>query len=827
MTRYSSALRAGAAALLLSALAPPLHAAAGADAPVAGPAIPSAEAAFDAAVAETKSVMMADPAAALDKARGLVMLAGSIESDTARAVALATAAWLESEALVRLNRIAEAEPRIAAAFSAVEAAAPGTKLHGDILMTRAGVRAKTGHAPEALQDLLAAHAIFQAAGIKRSQSIALQNIGSIYTDAGDYARALDYYEQSAEVFGDDPALKLSGHNNRGNALKELGRFDEAEQEYSAARLLAQQMGSPLLEVRVLTNLASTQILQGRFEAADETARRALEMAATHEIAGWSPFLWGIRAQVAKAQSDLPAAVLYIGRTFEGLPLSETTMPFRDFHLAATGIYRARGEYKSALVHLEAFQRLDQEAHEVINSNRAALMAAEFDSTNQKYAIADLKAGQLARDKAFAETEARFQMTVLIGLLGATVVVALLSLAGIVSLRRSRNQTRAANTQLNVSNAALERALMARNEFLAMTSHEIRTPLNGILGMTDVLLMNRSLEAGVRDGVRLVQSAGHTMKALVDDILDVAKMEAGQMALESRPFDLRATLEDAGQLARSQGLVKGLDVVLDLEACPRNWTGDQQRLRQLVFNLMSNAVKFTDQGAVTLTVANAPAPNEHDLVIRVADTGIGIAPEDQIKIFEAFRQADSSTTRKHGGTGLGLAICDRIVQAHGGTIALESEVGRGSVFTVTLKTLDTGSEPSDGSRAPDSALLLIDENPLRQGLLSGALAADGHDVTTADEASEGLVLAGRQAFAMVVVAANALSAGSLEGLGLVRSLRSSQPDAWIAVLTEQPDVTGVDYLAHGASECIPAANASAQLRARAAKVMERKRSPLAA
>jgi signal transduction histidine kinase/ActR/RegA family two-component response regulator/Flp pilus assembly protein TadD len=771
--------------------------------------------------------MMADPAAALAKARGLVKLADSIESPAARAVGLATAAWLESEALVRLNRIAEAAPRIAAAFAAVEMATPGTKLHGDILMTRAGIQAKTGHAAEALHDLLEAHAIFQAVGAKRSQSIALQNIGSIYTDAGDYARALDYYVQSAEAFGDDPALKLSSHNNRGNALKELGRLDEAEQEYGAARQLAQQMASPLLEVRIMTNLASTQILQERYEAADETARSALEIAAAHNIAGWSPFLWGIRAQVALALSDLPSAARFIAKTFDGLTLSETTMPYRDFHLAASEIYRRSSAYKTAYVHLQAYQRLDQEAHEAINSNRSALLAAEFDSANQKYAIADLKAGQMARDKALAATEARFQMTVVLGLLAATLIVALLSLAGTVSLRKSRNQTRVVNTQLEIANDALERAVMARNEFLAMTSHEIRTPLNGILGMTDVLLMKRSLDDDVRESVRLVRSAGHTMKALVDDILDVAKMEAGQMTLERRRFDLRATLEDAGALARSQGEVKGIDVILDLETCPRNWTGDQQRLRQLVFNLLSNAVKFTEQGWVRLSVSNAPAPDEQNLVIRVADTGIGIAPENQGKIFEAFRQADASTTRKHGGTGLGLAICDRIVKALGGTFALESEIGRGSVFTVTLKGVDTGTESALSDREPDGALLLIDENPLRQGILSAALEADGHDVATADAWDEGLVLAGRQAFAMVIVAADALGTGSVEGLGLVRSLRSSQPDSWIVVVADGLDDAGVDYLAHGASECIPPAAASAPLRARAKKVMQQMASPLAA
>jgi signal transduction histidine kinase/CheY-like chemotaxis protein len=770
---------------------------------------------FDQAIADAKSVMMADPETALGHAHRAATVAEALPEGTDRQVAMATALWLEGEAHARLNRPLEAAPIIETALAAALSAAPGTKLNGDLLMSRAAVSATTGKIQEALADFQAAHNIFQAAGLKRSQAIALQNIGSVYNDAGDYARVLDYYDQSAEVYSDDPALSISAHNNRGNAYKELGDYAKAEEEFKAALALVVPLNSPLLQVRVMTNIASAQFLGGDLDEADATASAALAFAEGGPAAGWTPYLWGVRAQVAFGRGDVNTAAAFIEKAFQGVDLATTTMPFRDFHRAAHEIFKARGELAKALAHFEAFHRLDEEARALTSSTSAALMGAQFDSANQKLAISDLKAGQLERDKAIADSNARFQMLLLWGVAGVSALLVSLSLGAFFSVRHSRNATRALNVQLNAANAALEKAVKARTEFLAMTSHEIRTPLNGILGMAQVVLLDDTLTASQRENIGLVHAAGETMRMLVDDILDIAKMEAGRLTLEERAFALKDLFGAVGGLARGQAEAKGLRLEIKTEACPQHWIGDEQRLRQVVFNLMSNAVKFTQEGSVTLSAREVETPGSAELHICVEDTGVGIAQENIARIFDSFQQADASITRRFGGTGLGLAICQKLVAAMGGTISVESELGWGSTFRVVLPVAVAPvariplPEP-DGAKLP---ILLAEANLLRLSILEAQLAADGFHVVTADEAEDALVVAGSQRFAHIAVCGAMLDVQTVEGLGRLRTLRAIQPQAHIVVLANEDTTRHAGLLRQsGADDVVPAAIAPRDLAA---------------
>ena len=210
----------------------------------------------------------------------------------------------------------------------------------------------------------------------------------------------------------------------------------------------------------------------------------------------------------------------MARTFAGVDLATSPAPFREFHETAWKTYAQLGDEHLALAHLAAFKRLDDESRNLAASTTAALMSAQFDFANQKSRIAQLKAGQLQRDVQLARTR-NLITTVL--LIGSTIIAGLLAVS-FLWIRRSRNDVRAANGKLSEANFALEKALKARTEFLATTSHEIRTPLNGILGMTQVLLGERKIDAETREKIALVHGAGETMRALVDDILDIARME---------------------------------------------------------------------------------------------------------------------------------------------------------------------------------------------------------------------------------------------------------------------------------------------------------------
>ncbi|MGH6890610.1 MAG: PAS domain-containing sensor histidine kinase, partial [Rhizomicrobium sp.] len=227
----------------------------------------------------------------------------------------------------------------------------------------------------------------------------------------------------------------------------------------------------------------------------------------------------------------------------------------------------------------------------------------------------------------------------------------------------------------------EAANRAKSSFLAMVSHEIRTPLNGILGMTE-LLADTHLSAEQTAYLKAVRVSGETLLALIDEILDFSKIEAGRLDLAAQPFALAALVEETVELLGPRAQAKGLEICCYVdERLPSRVVGDPAHLRQVLFNLAGNAIKFTERGGVSITAEPAGEPDA--VTIAVRDTGIGISPPDLSRIFLEFEQGEGGSARRFGGTGLGLAISKRIVESMGGTITVESVSGKGSTFTVTL------------------------------------------------------------------------------------------------------------------------------------------------
>ena len=656
---------------------------------------------FDALIAGSKKAMMTDPMTALQQAQRAERIALGIAGSPRQSESVATSLWLESEALTRIGKIAEARAALDRAIKIANNDKRITKLDGDLALSDAQIADSTGDVARALKSYQQAHDIFARLGEARSQSIALQRLGAIYDEAHDFAREIRYYQEANRVYSQDPALELSAANNVGYAMQQMGRYGEAVENFKRALDISRTLKSRFLQISILSNLAAVYAKQHNFAAAQGFANRALALLDKDDQSGSAPFVWGVKAEVEYERGALAVAARDLDRAFRGVDLKTTIAPFRDMHEIAYKVYRALGNNALALAHLEAFKRLDDQGRSLAASANLALMGAQFDFATQQLEIEHLESEQLKRDISLRESRAVTQTVIFTALLAGVVILMLWFAWRHLMVRRHRNAIRLKNialtrtlaerdveivrrteveAHLRVAMEAAEQANRTKSHFLANMSHELRTPLNAIIGFSELMAKGAIAGPKLREYASDINTSGENLLAILNDILDMARIDAGTVVLADDELVIGDIVARAREEIEADPAAAAKDIRFDGANRGVRLRGDDKRLRQILVNLLSNAVKFTGaDGRIDVRIEHAA--DGVDLVVR--DNGIGIPGDKLAIVMEPFGQAESAYARLHGGVGLGLPIVKSLVQMHGGRFTLSSDSENGTVARVHL------------------------------------------------------------------------------------------------------------------------------------------------
>jgi PAS domain S-box-containing protein len=358
----------------------------------------------------------------------------------------------------------------------------------------------------------------------------------------------------------------------------------------------------------------------------------------------------------------------------------------------------------------------------------------------------------------------------------------------IDIVRDVTQAKLFEAELEEARRRAEAAAAAKAAFLANMSHELRTPLTSIIGFSQLMGEREDLPSEAKHYAQRISDASEALLAIINDVLDFSKLEAGQVALELQPLSVRRLVDETMGLLAIQAAAKGVDLRVELDpAAPELVVGDVARLRQVLLNFLSNAVKFTAEGSVTIRTSWRGSRRGGRLRLSVIDTGAGIAKESLARLFERFSQAEVSINRTHGGTGLGLAICKGIVELMGGKIGVKTRLGEGSTFWFELPMQPAAVEPEaahaeSGVDCPKLRLLVVDDTAVNRELVRLMLAPLGLEIEEADGGAEGVKAAMARSFDVILMDLRMPGVDGLEAARVIRAMSRVNRNVPILALT---------------------------------------------
>lgn len=631
-------------------------------------------------------------------------------------------------------------------------------------------------------------------GLERPDLVAemMLRTSAMYRRVGQFDESVTLAMQSMEIArrSKDPVALLFAHHALGLAYGQSGRPSEALEHFKAMVQEAQRAGSLLQRGYALVALAAVTKDMGDKTTGEAHVREALSVfqrvgapigvnhalfalaellraRGSHEQA--IALLDGIIASQAQLKHHIGHWYSLLARSQNEQALGRLPQALADAQRARTladepgmAVYRADSARRLAQLHaalgdlprayalsVEA-ELLTAAAAQEKASVRMVELAARYERESREREVVELRHRNEQQEAALAQKELqqRWTWTVLAGI----AITLLVTAHFLLRLRRSRDAIRELNAGLEervrARTAEAERLARARSDFLAQMSHELRTPLNGILGFAQILQQDAHLDERQRRGLGIIQKSGQHLLTLINDILDLARVDAGKLSLSLAEVDLPAFLEVVTEIVRVKADEKGLAFRCDAAALPERIVVDDMRLRQVLLNLLSNAVKFTDHGHVRLGVqvaAQPPAsPGHVRLVFDVTDTGVGMTDDQLTRIFEPFEQVGDAR-RRAGGSGLGLAISRQLVRLMGGEIGVSSEPGQGSTFRFEIE-VPLAQRAPEGDAAPTRitgylglrrTVLVVDDTASLRTLLTDTLRPLGFEVMTAADGQAGL------------------------------------------------------------------------------------------